>query len=369
MKIGILTFHASHNYGSMLQAYALQHYLLMHGHEAETINLRIKAQQDFYHFPLIPLKGKLKEYIKTFSNPVWLYHACRKWWKYETFLKENLRLTPKTYKSWEEILDDLPNLSYQCIITGGDQIWNMNCKDFSESYYVPSNLSNIRKIAYSPSFGGTFLSKITEEQEAFIQKSVADYTKVSVRETSMQQYLENLLGRDVSVTVDPTLLLRTEDYSKIIPEEPIVKDKYIYYYTPRINAKYEKLALLIGKKLGMKVITSFPRVYQNQGFSSVPETGPAEFLNLLKNASLVVGKSFHLVVFSLLFHKEFIAFDGCNDARMKSILEKLNILERGCVDENNYDSMKLSPIDFIEVDQILLQERIQSELFLRDVLL
>ena len=37
-KVGIITFHASHNYGSMLQAYALQQVVKSFGNECEIIN-------------------------------------------------------------------------------------------------------------------------------------------------------------------------------------------------------------------------------------------------------------------------------------------------------------------------------------------
>ena len=47
-KIGHLTFHASHNYGSVLQAYALTKQLQLMGNEVETINLRPDSQKDAY---------------------------------------------------------------------------------------------------------------------------------------------------------------------------------------------------------------------------------------------------------------------------------------------------------------------------------
>ena len=38
MKIAILTFHWATNYGAVLQAYALQQYLIMQGNDVEIIN-------------------------------------------------------------------------------------------------------------------------------------------------------------------------------------------------------------------------------------------------------------------------------------------------------------------------------------------
>ena len=46
MKIGILTFHGAHNYGSVLQAYALSTWLKDQGHDVQIINLRNQAQKE-----------------------------------------------------------------------------------------------------------------------------------------------------------------------------------------------------------------------------------------------------------------------------------------------------------------------------------
>ena len=46
--VGIITFHASHNYGSMLQAYALQQTILDMGMKCEIINLRTPRQRKMY---------------------------------------------------------------------------------------------------------------------------------------------------------------------------------------------------------------------------------------------------------------------------------------------------------------------------------
>ena len=44
MKIGILTFHRTTNYGAALQAYALQQTLIGQGHDAEIIDYNCKRR-------------------------------------------------------------------------------------------------------------------------------------------------------------------------------------------------------------------------------------------------------------------------------------------------------------------------------------
>jgi len=356
MKIGILTYHASHNYGSMLQAYALQHYLHSVGHDAETINLRSNVQKQMYNFPLVPVKGKLRRFLKSIVNPVWLYHECRKWYGFEDFLKQKLRLTAKEYKSWLEIKNDLPSLGYQCVITGGDQIWSLRAVDFEQSYYLPGELTGIKKISYAPSFGD-LLSKMKKSDDEFIKSHLSDFFYISVRETSMQTYLSHLLNRSIDVVLDPTLLLEAKDYEPLYSKKPLINGKYIFYYTPGINFELERFALKIGKFMGLPIVTSYPRILKKGGFISAYEVGPGEFLNLVKNAAFVVGKSFHLVVFSLIFHKEFIAIDGNSDERMKSFLSQFSLIERGSVNEQNYKMFSFSSIDYDQVDKILKEKR------------
>lgn len=368
MKIGILTFHASHNYGSMLQAYALQRFLKNLGHEVETINLRNERQKRLYNYPLFPPLKKKKRYLLSFLNPLWLYREIKKWYLYESFLSNYLSLTKREYHNWEEIVQDIPNMRYDILITGGDQIWNMRCKDFDKSYYLPSKLDGIRKISYSPSFGRLFLSKINDKEEKFVIEHLSDYYALSVREDSMRDYLSTRLHKNIDVATDPTLLLDKSGYMDIIDEKPIVEGKYIYYYSPFERPHAEKLACLLGKHYGMKVVTSFPHIFCNKGLVHVQKTGPLEFLNLLSNATLVVGMSFHLVVFSLIFHKDFIAINGDSDARMKYLLKLIGNEERGMVNERNYKTIEIPDIDFHYTDEKLKELSISSISYIQNSL-
>lgn len=362
-KIGILTFHASHNYGSMLQAYALQKYLQSQGYDVEIINFRSDIQR--YEVYPHPFEQKPWSIAKQLLTTLWLYHRCRQWKKFEIFMRENMRLSEKTYKSWEELRGDIG--MYDTIITGGDQIWNMECKDFDQSYFLPEKLEGVRKISYCPSCGN-FLHKITKQQQDFMIDCLSDYDAVSVREFYMRDYLKEPLMKDIEVVVDPTLLIAADDYQRLSDSSPLVKGDYILYYTPRYNSEFESTAALIGKHYEMKVVTPRPRKFRNSGLLPFYGAGPKEFLNLLKNAKVVIGASYHLVVFALIFHKEFIVINGANDDRLSSLLNYLGIIERGLITANNYKSVQLAPIDYENTEMLLRQLRITSMYFLTKAL-
>lgn len=362
MRIGILTFHASHNYGSMLQALALQQYLKKNGHEVKIINLRTDIQKNkVYPYPLSQNPTVV---LKMCLNPVWLYHSCRRWKKFESFIIDHLEVTEKEYPNWNAVKEDINN--YDVVITGGDQIWNLSCKDFEQSYMLPGPLG-IRKVSYCPSFG-SFLNRMTPRDAEFINQRLSDYDHISVREFTMKDYLDKQLGQPVEVTVDPTLLLTARDYVSIMDEKPLVKGEYMLYYTPQDMPEFEDMARLLSRHYGLKLITTNPHIKGDRGMKPCYEVGPLEFLNLLKNATMVVGRSFHLVVFSLIFHKDFIAINGQNDARINSLLGYLDIADRGKVTKENYQTTILKPTDYGEVDRRLAQFRQSSVEFLKKAL-
>lgn len=368
MKIGILTFHASHNFGSMLQNYALQQFLIAEGHTVETINLRNEKQRYMYNYPLYLGRNSstLLSLLGKFRDPRWLITECRRWNIFEDFLKRQLILT-KEYKNWETIKDDLPYYNYDAIIVGGDQIWNTFCYDFDWSYFLPDIIKPVKKIAFSPSFGNAIPR--TQKDEALvskIKKYLEDFDYLSVREKDASDYLQKIVNRSIPDIADPTLLVDPSIYLKLM-KEPIIKEPYIYYYTPShvydINA--EDIAIELAKELGIKIITSYPRFLRKTSMTSVV-SGPIEFLNLLYNAQIVIGKSYHLVIFSILFHKNFITIKRKNDARVDSLLNQLKITGRNMETIDDYHN--LTEIDFKVADDELFKYRQKAILYIQNIL-
>ena len=54
MQIGMMTFHASYNFGSVWQAFSLQYTVNSLGYNCEIINYRMKSQKNKYS--LFPVK-------------------------------------------------------------------------------------------------------------------------------------------------------------------------------------------------------------------------------------------------------------------------------------------------------------------------
>lgn len=364
LKIGILTFHASHNYGSMLQAFALQNYLESIGHKVEIINLRNEKSSELYPFPFDYKRYGKKNLLTSFKE-FHLYSECIKWFKFERFLSNHYHLSKKRYTSWSEIKEDINNLNYDVIITGGDQIWNMRCKDFDESYFLPDQLSGIKKMSYCPSMGRAFLSLIDKDEVKFIKSALSDYNIISVREKSMQVFLSEQLQKEIKVVVDPTLLIKKEVFDTLIGKHPLVKGKYIFYYSPFRKEEPEEMALKIGKETGLPVIAS---IHHNPKMQDKLAVGPCEFLNLIRHAEFTIGSSFHLVIFSLIYHKNFLAVNGKDDNRVKYFLGLYGLEKRGDFNSSNCMQILTEKIDFTKTDSIMEQTIMDSQSFLEDSL-
>lgn len=329
MKVGIITFHASFNYGSMLQALALQTFLAKLGHDVEIINFRQKSQKLGYGKPLsFSSLPNAKRSVKRMLAPATIRPLYRKWHLFNDFMHKWLNLTNE-YST----LDDLrqADLKLDALITGSDQIWNTTVFDFSEAYFGTFVDGNTAKIAYAPSMGPA-----PESQDVgYLKKLLNGYKAVSVREERTKRFLEsNGICGNVSVVLDPTMLLDATDYEVLYGKKPLVDGQYIFYYTPGFGPRHEFLreAAYIGKRLNLPVVCD--NCYTPgalRGYDNVRPhiaTGPAEFLNLVKNATVVCGASFHLMVFSILFRKDFYCMNGDIDSRMNNLMRTLRMDDR-----------------------------------------
>lgn len=327
MKIGIITFHASFNYGSMLQAWALQTYLERQGHEVQIVNYRSKVQRLTYHKPLDfhNLENSLSSCKRLLLYPSSIKPLNKKWHLFDDFLHQEFHLTGEVHTVKELEKSDF---NFDLLICGSDQIWNTNAPDSDEAYY--GNWFKGRKISYAASFG-QYPEKINMD---FVKSQLKNFQALAVREEQTKNKIEESgLANNIQVVCDPTLLLSANTYETLIKDKPLIKGKYIFFYTP-VGLPYEYFAIAdyLAEQTGMEVFTEkayYPRDLKN--YPHIHEylpTGPKEFLNLVKNATIVCGGSFHLQVFSILFHKDFYCINGDKDARTNNLLRICGLEDR-----------------------------------------
>lgn len=235
-RVGIITFHAAHNYGSLLQNYALQQTLINLGFKPETINFRTEQQKEQYSpfKPFNELADKRRLVLSLAFLP-WKKALMKKADLFEKFLSENLFLTKECGND-----EDLKGLSrYNAYIAGSDQIWNIGAKDFNWCYFL-NFVTGVPKIAYAASMGTNPSYMLSNEKNVLnIKNLLEDFYAIGVREEKTKSVVEKLTDKPVEIQVDPTLLLTVEEWSRHISDTPIIGGAVIFYYIiPIICLKY-----------------------------------------------------------------------------------------------------------------------------------
>lgn len=360
-RVGILTFHAAHNYGSSLQAYALQQTLDKLGIENEFINFRTERQKDQYR-PLTKRKG-LKYLIK---NTYFLLHYAarnKKYHLFEAFISDYLNKTEKEYPS--ELSLENESFSYDYYISGSDQIWNTEPNDADIAYFLPF-VKNGKRIAYAPSFG----QKGVVQNKAEIASYLMRYDALSVRDEWGQKFVEELTGKKAPVVLDPTMLLTASEWNTLIGPR-IEKRDYILLYTLFATPEVIRTTKYISEQLKLPVIvTTITNQYDIfSGFKTRMETGPLEFLNYLNHAKFICTTSFHGTVFSVLLHKPFLAIGGGEDRRIATLLNQCGLQKYSCVPGNCPDmELFLKEYPFADSDTQIQKKRAASLDFLKSCL-
>lgn len=334
MKIGIITLHKVLNFGSALQAYALQRFLESVTHDkVELIDYKCpnEFQKKHNKFTLHTLQawaGNMKDYLLRGK-----FDTLR---RFNQFYKSYFHLTSVEYKSGKQI-EEAPPI-YDLYITGSDQVWNPEtlCNDpVMYCSFAPQNAKII-------SFASSFTNKtLPQEYHQEIRDRLLRYSKIGVREQSSLMILKDLELPDnipTAVNCDPTLLLGKDEYHSLAKNSKIkIDEEYILVYG--LNYAYNPEPALsrivdeVAGKLHLKVYTLWLRHSHFEVPSkSIYGIGPCEFCYLFENAKFVVTSSFHGTMFSIINRKPFASItpsgDG-HDSRIKDALDKMGL-------SNNY---------------------------------
>lgn len=299
MKIGILTFTDGTNYGQRLQNYALQELLASYENDVYTIK-----QEHHYS-----IKHRIKVAINSIAH---IKQAVKQNKRKNAFERFNNRYI----KFYNHLLPENGNESlaeeFDLFIAGSDQIWNPN------SPFVNSNMfmqfaPKQKRATYAASFS---VDEIPNSKREKFSQWIGEIDYVSVRELQAVKLVEQLTGKKPVLSLDPTLLLDNQKWENIAEkaENTIeLPDSYIislFLGNDYINEEKE-----IAKQTGLSVMR----------FKDFETAAPDEFLKIIKNASLVLTDSYHVTIFSMLFHRPFIIFQRkSKGASMNSRFETLD---------------------------------------------
>lgn len=332
MKIGVYTIIAD-NFGAQLQAYATAKFLISvcQGNRMEMVKIIEEPKGAFW-----------KRVVKSFMPS---YIKKRK--AYQDF--ENLLpLTSKSYYANE--LARLP-LPYDLYIVGSDQVWNIS-EGMGEHlvYFLPFHTKS-PKIALASSFGA---ASIPQNLRNEVSQYLSDFSAISVREADGVSILASL-GIKAEQVLDPTFWINRGEWDKLAGDKPIIKGDYIAAIGFETSSdKPQKLMNYAKEIYDMPVIglNTYRGFHYDKRYNSF---GPKEFLNVVKFSKLVLTSSFHTIVFSMMFQRDFYLLKHSKrNSRMQNLLASFDLLDRMIVGEpRNYLKLlrQKSHIDYMKIDK------------------
>ena len=261
-KVGIITFHRSHNCGSIMQAYALQKVLqTRYGIEPEFIDFSSPGQQKLYSVFSgdNSAKGMLRNVGRAF-----IYNRLKKnQISYDAYIKKYLRLSDRTFTTNKELQE--AHFGYDAYIAGSDQVWNIMIDDYDPAYFLNFVEKNKPKISYAASFGARRVSSNTNHPEV-IRDMIRDFDHISVREPNGQKWLAEDFAIKSTVVLDPTLLIDGGDYrdGEESPTEHIKKD-YIFIYAVSVSRAFEQRIQQLAREEGLKIVIWQPDTQNERG--------------------------------------------------------------------------------------------------------
>lgn len=327
MRIGILTFHRAVNYGACLQAYALKRYIENKKLDVQIIDYRSKYIEDLYSNPFskgTTLKTKIRNCI------TWNIQKERNN-KFNNFISEYLQCNEKTSIFDKSELKKIES-SYDKIIVGSDQVWSTLCTSNDTTYYLDFLNDNKKKFSYAASFG--IISNDFHKSEK-LKSLLSKFTGLSVRENIGYEVIKKMIGRESTLCVDPTFLLKQEDWKTLSMSSgmPSIGEKYILVYSLSMPQSIVDYAEDLSKKMKLKVIYfTLNNLFSLKNKRKVINGSPIDFINYFANSQYVITNSFHGTAFSLIFNKDFTVFKNSNkkhdNSRLENILSLAGLKDR-----------------------------------------
>lgn len=353
MKIGILTFHCAHNYGAVLQCYALQEMLKNMGHKVEVIDYRPEYLLAPYRkFSLSRFKrSSLLSIVKAcIRESLLLVKRIRRYNAFQTFINKRFNLSPT-------VKDKAIPPFYDVYIMGSDQIWNPKItKGFDPVYFGFFDFDKGKRkyISYAASMETKELDK---KAENYYKKALMNFDALSVREIQLKNLLQPFTEKNVEIVLDPTLFANKKIWNAIV-KSPDIDRKYILIYQVRQDNNAMRIAQQLAQNIDAEVIEVKSCLDLHSSSKIRQCDSPEEFLGWIKYSDCVITTSFHGTAFSVIFNRPFycIKLNDGGDTRSESLLKSLGLEYRLI---NKDETPMFSTIDYSEANKRLeyLQEK------------
>jgi len=324
MKVCLVTYSHSFNYGAALQLFATYKYLERQGCTVEVLNYQnpYEAGKCF--------SSKKKEPIKTIKNFI-----------SGTILGSNKNgrnnfssfYDSMTYSETIYSIEDVEKIKeVDLFVVGSDQVWNPIITDGFDDVFCLNSSKLGRKISYASSMGSVNFNKYNHSS---LIEGLKRFSHISVRETVAKTFIQSSLGNEVDIVIDPTMLFSKDEWISLLGLNTFktnIADRYILIYAlgnsfEELNKIAKRIAHDLGAKTAVITLSNRPKDVDYL----INKASPLMFAKLVKEAAFIVTNSFHGTCFSLLFERPFysVVFNS-NPTRSMELLTRFGLSSRIC---------------------------------------
>ena len=352
-KIACITVIHTPNYGSVLQAYALQEACKRLGYDYEILNYKNYAQEAKFVF-----HGK-SEYMSMAYRIAKKILAPYRFYEKRKILAfhDSMLIFSRRYEDFDE-LKSLCGV-YDAFIVGSDQVWNnQEINHFDSAYFLSFSCNCKKNISYAASFGKT-IYMLSNADIDFYKINISKIGHISCREEEGCEIVENLSGRNSDLVCDPVFLLTADDWSQIAQVNNTSDYILVYLVGDGLNNDIIPATIACAKRLAKKngLSVKIVNIGLRSMFKSFFKPTVPEFIGLIKRARFVISNSFHGTAFSIIFQKPFFAVvkgDSNNrmNTRIYGILKHFS-LEARIIDISKLASVELLPLNYLNSEDTI----------------
>lgn len=359
LKIGILTLPIAENYGGILQSIALYRFLHDQGHDIVLIYK--DAHQILWKKIAIEILLKIPFHnfkdIKTTYRRKKPYIERKRF--HRSFIEKEIFSISRNLHTKKDLENFVKKEKLDAVIVGSDQVWRKAYiyNKYYKNYFLDFlDGSKTKKIAYAASFGKNYWEGNDDIEE--ISKLLKDFTAISTRELSGVDICKNTFNYNSAIHVlDPTMIMTKKFYIEDIISKydtsNIKKAGLVTYVLDEAEEKKE-LINFVKKSINIKKINHL------KGFntSNITYTVP-EWLSSFAYADFVITDSFHGMVFSIIFEKNFIVIGNQDRGldRFISLLTLLGLEDRLVFSVEDIKNKKINDIDYKKINSILEENK------------
>lgn len=351
--VGILTFYLNHNYGTTLQCYALK-----------------KAIASICECEVNIIPHTFVDKIENgFGEPYLFEKYNRRIQMFDDFLKNNIGCRHEHISHLTA--ENAPKYDYY--IVGSDTIWNTIQTGNDSAYFLDFAMNiDAVKVAYAPSLG---VSNTNLLNRNLFEKYIDKFDFLSIRESKDIDFINKFTDKKVERVLDPTYLLKKEDYIELIDTKRKKEKGFIFVYLIYEDTENIQKVLNYVNRISLEkdldvihFIYNIPDyIFEDRG-KSFAFDGPKDFLWYVNNADMIITNSFHGIAFSIIFRKAFYALVRSNGSnKITSILKEFGLESR--IFNNSLDINSLDfNLDYNDTEIKINQLMDNSYLYLKNAL-